>query len=115
MNTIIMIPVATAIVSLLVGTGIGYAIRKHSWEQKAQNAQNDADHILADAKASFNPFPIKPPIICQYDTLRAASFTLTRISHLANISPMRGLNKISSISSPNNHFIIALGKFTPAS
>ena len=51
MNTIIMIPVATAIVSLLVGTGIGYAIRKHSWEQKAQNAQNDADHILADARA----------------------------------------------------------------
>ena len=51
MNTIIMIPVATAIVSLLVGTVTGYAIRKHSWEQKAQNAQNDADHILADAKA----------------------------------------------------------------
>lgn len=51
MNTIIMIPVATAIVSLLVGTVTGHAIRKHSWEQKAQNAQNDADHILADAKA----------------------------------------------------------------
>ena len=51
MNTIIMIPVATAIVSILVGTVIGYAIRKHSWEQKAQNAQNDADHILADARA----------------------------------------------------------------
>lgn len=51
MNTIIMIPVATAIVSLLVGTVIGYAVRKHVWEQKAQNAQNDADHILADAKA----------------------------------------------------------------
>ena len=47
----IMIPVATAIVSLLVGSVVGYAIRKHSWEQKAQNAQNDADHILADAKA----------------------------------------------------------------
>ena len=51
MDTIIMIPVATAIVSLLVGTAIGYAIRKHSWEQKVQNAQNDADHILADARA----------------------------------------------------------------
>lgn len=51
MDTIIMIPVATAIVSLLVGTVIGYAIRKHSWEQKVQNAQNDADHILADARA----------------------------------------------------------------
>ena len=56
MNTIIMIPVATAIVSLLVGTGIGYAIRKHSWEQKAQNAQNDADHILADARARKKRF-----------------------------------------------------------
>lgn len=30
----IMIPVATAIVSLLVGSVVGYAIRKHSWEQK---------------------------------------------------------------------------------
>ena len=50
-NLLIVIPVATAIVSILVGTAIGYAVRKHSWEQKAQNAQNDADHILADAKA----------------------------------------------------------------
>ncbi|WP_418287730.1 ribonuclease Y [Lactobacillus amylolyticus] len=47
----ILIPAVVAIVSLLVGLGAGYAIRKNSWEKKAQNAQNDADHILADAKA----------------------------------------------------------------
>ncbi|GAA3631610.1 ribonuclease Y [Lactobacillus hamsteri] len=50
-NNNILIPAVIAIVFLLVGLGIGYAIRKHSWEKKAQNAQNDADHILADAKA----------------------------------------------------------------
>ena len=49
----ILIPVVIAIVSLLVGSGIGYAFRKNSWEEKAQNAQNDADHILADAKAQL--------------------------------------------------------------
>lgn len=47
----ILIPAVVAIISLLVGSGIGYAIRKNSWEKKAQNAQNDADHILADVKA----------------------------------------------------------------
>ncbi|EFG54721.1 hypothetical protein C5L18_001098 [Lactobacillus amylolyticus] len=47
----ILISAVVAIVSLLVGLGAGYAIRKNSWEKKAQNAQNDADHILADAKA----------------------------------------------------------------
>ena len=51
MENIILIPVVSAIVSLFVGLGIGYGIRKHSWEKKAQNAQLDADHILADAKA----------------------------------------------------------------
>lgn len=50
-NNNILIPAVVAIVFLLVGLGIGYAVRKHSWEKKAQNAQNDADHILADAKA----------------------------------------------------------------
>ena len=49
----ILIPVVIAIFSLLVGSGIGYAFRKNSWEKKAQNAQNDADHILADAKAQL--------------------------------------------------------------
>ena len=44
----ILIPAVVAIISLLVGSGIGYAIRKNSWEK---NAQNDADHILADVKA----------------------------------------------------------------
>ncbi|RVU69828.1 MULTISPECIES: ribonuclease Y [Lactobacillus] len=48
---IYLIPAVVAIVFLLVGFGIGYAVRKNAWEKKAQNAQNDADHILADAKA----------------------------------------------------------------
>ncbi len=50
MTNIILIPVAVAIISILAGSGIGYAVRKNVWEKKAQNAQNDADHILADAK-----------------------------------------------------------------
>ncbi|WEV37537.1 ribonuclease Y [Lactobacillus sp. ESL0677] len=51
MTNIILIPVAVAIISIIIGLGIGYAIRKHIWEKNAQNAQNDADHILTDAKA----------------------------------------------------------------
>ncbi len=48
----ILIPALIAgIVSLFVGLGIGFAICKNIWAKKAQNAQNDADHILADAKA----------------------------------------------------------------
>lgn len=50
MTNIILIPVAVAIISILAGSGIGYAVRKNVWEKKAQNTQNDADHILADAK-----------------------------------------------------------------
>ena len=50
MTNIILIPVAVAIISILAGSGIGYAVRKNVLEKKAQNAQNDADHILADAK-----------------------------------------------------------------
>ena len=46
-----LIPVAIAIISIIVGTVVGYAIRKNIWEKKAQNAQNDADHILTEAKA----------------------------------------------------------------
>ena len=46
-----LIPVAIAIISIIVGTVAGYATRKKIWEKKAQNAQNDADHILTEAKA----------------------------------------------------------------
>ncbi len=46
-----LIPVAIAIISITVGMVVGYAIRKNIWEKKAQNAQNDADHILTEAKA----------------------------------------------------------------
>lgn len=51
MTNIILIPALVAIISILVGSGIGYGIRKNIWEKKAQNAQQDADHILADAKS----------------------------------------------------------------
>ncbi|RMC24980.1 MULTISPECIES: ribonuclease Y [unclassified Lactobacillus] len=46
-----LIPVAIAIISVLIGIGIGYAIRKSIWEMNTKNAQNDADHILAQANA----------------------------------------------------------------
>ncbi|WEV40429.1 ribonuclease Y [Lactobacillus sp. ESL0684] len=51
MTNTILIPVAVAIISILVGYGIGYAIRKNWWEKQTQNAQQDANHILSDAKA----------------------------------------------------------------
>ncbi|MCO6531342.1 MULTISPECIES: ribonuclease Y [Lactobacillus] len=54
MTNTILIPVAVAIISILLGTGIGYAIRKNGWEKRAQNAQNDADHILTEAKAQVD-------------------------------------------------------------
>lgn len=40
-----------AIVSLLVGYSSGYVVRKKHWETQAYNARNDAEHIIADAKA----------------------------------------------------------------
>ncbi|NUE97131.1 ribonuclease Y [Lactobacillus melliventris] len=46
-----LIPVAIAIISIIVGVVVGYFIRKRIWEKRAQNAQNDADHILTEAKA----------------------------------------------------------------
>lgn len=54
MTNTILIPVAVAIISILLGTGIGYAIRKNGWEKRAQNAQNDADHILTEAKVQVD-------------------------------------------------------------
>ena len=51
MTKIILIPVAVAIISILIGFAIGYALRKNVWEKQAQIAQNDANHILTDAKA----------------------------------------------------------------
>lgn len=54
MTNTILIPVAVAIISILLGIGIGYAIRKNGWEKRAQNAQNDADHILTEAKAQVD-------------------------------------------------------------
>ena len=54
MTNTILIPVAVAIISILVGTVIGYAVRKNIWEKKVQNAQSDADHILTEAKAQVD-------------------------------------------------------------
>lgn len=46
-----LIPVAIAIISVLIGFAVGYAVRKSIWEMNTKNAQNDADHILAQANA----------------------------------------------------------------
>lgn len=43
--------VVVFLISLVVGILIGYAIRKNSWEQKAENAKQSADSLLAKAKA----------------------------------------------------------------
>ena len=51
MTSKFLIPVAIAIISIILGIVIGYVIRKSAWEKKARNAQNDADHILTEAKA----------------------------------------------------------------
>ena len=51
MTSKFLIPVAIAIISIILGIVIGYVIRKSAWEKKARNAQNDADHILSEAKA----------------------------------------------------------------
>ncbi|BDR60238.1 ribonuclease Y [Lactobacillus xylocopicola] len=51
MTKIFLIPVAIAFISILLGAGIGFYFRKQIWEKKAQHAQNDADHILIEAKA----------------------------------------------------------------
>lgn len=48
-TSIVLISAAIAIVSILIGGAAGYGLRKHKWEKKAANAQNDADHILARA------------------------------------------------------------------
>ena len=51
-TTLILAGVAVIfLISIVVGFLIGYGVRKHLWESKAANAQHDADHILADARA----------------------------------------------------------------
>lgn len=50
MNTI-LVPVAVATISIFVGYSCGYLVRKKHWEEQAQNARNDAEHIMANAKA----------------------------------------------------------------
>uniref|UniRef100_UPI001F08B545 Rnase Y domain-containing protein n=1 Tax=Lactobacillus jensenii TaxID=109790 RepID=UPI001F08B545 len=48
------IPVLIAIVSLLIGYGIGYLIRKLHWEKQAENARNDAQHLLENAHTKLD-------------------------------------------------------------
>ncbi|RMC46172.1 ribonuclease Y [Lactobacillus sp. ESL0230] len=47
----ILVPIAIAIISILLGLIIGYYFRKNIWEKKAQNAKKNADNILAEAKS----------------------------------------------------------------
>lgn len=47
----ILVPIAIAIISTLLGLIIGYYFRKNIWEKKAQNAKKNADNILAEAKS----------------------------------------------------------------
>lgn len=49
-----LIPVLIAIVSLLIGYGIGYLIRKLHWEKQAENARNDAQHLLENAHTKLD-------------------------------------------------------------
>ncbi|RHW53478.1 ribonuclease Y [Lactobacillus bombicola] len=47
----ILVPIAIATISILLGLIIGYYFRKNIWEKKAQNAKKNADNILAEAKS----------------------------------------------------------------
>lgn len=51
MQEIYIISFAIAIIAILLGAGLGYAVRKRRWEKDAANASHDADHILANAKS----------------------------------------------------------------
>ncbi|MBP2057649.1 ribonuclease Y [Lactobacillus colini] len=57
-NTI-LVPVAIAIVSLLIGGYGGYSIRKNKWEKQASNAAKDAEHILKDANDQAEAIKLK--------------------------------------------------------
>lgn len=50
MKEIYLLSATVAIISILLGSLIGYLVRKHKWERAAANAQRDADHLLANAK-----------------------------------------------------------------
>ncbi len=51
MTKINLIPVAIAIISILVGWLVGYFWRKNKWEKAAANAEHDASHLLAAAQS----------------------------------------------------------------
>ncbi|EFO68785.1 2',3'-cyclic-nucleotide 2'-phosphodiesterase family protein [Lactobacillus iners LactinV 03V1-b] len=42
--------VAIVIFSILISGVAGYCYRKHKWEQAAENAKNDAKHIIENAR-----------------------------------------------------------------
>lgn len=42
--------VAIVIFSILISGVVGYCYRKHKWEQAAENAKNDAKHIIENAR-----------------------------------------------------------------
>ena len=69
MMNIIFVSGAIAIVSILIGGFIGYTLRKNKWENKAKNAQHDADHILAEAQAKVKA--AKEEVVHQRQTTEA--------------------------------------------
>ncbi|MDF7638566.1 ribonuclease Y [Lactobacillus sp. ESL0791] len=46
----VLIPVATAIILILLSFCLGYGTRKNIWEKQVHNAKNNADQILTDAR-----------------------------------------------------------------
>ena len=69
-NTI-LVPVAVAIVSVLVGGCAGYSLRKNKWETQAQNAAHDAKHILADAESKAKA--VEADLASQKEAMRKAA------------------------------------------
>ena len=69
-NTI-LVPVAVAIVSVLVGGCAGYSLRKNKWETQAQNAAHDAKHILADAESKAKA--VEADLASQQEAMKKAA------------------------------------------
>lgn len=69
MNEIYAISVAVAVVSVLLGAGLGYFLRKHRWEKDAANASHDAEHILANAHSQVEA--IKAEVAAQKNVAEA--------------------------------------------
>ena len=69
-NTI-LVPVAVAIVSVLVGGCAGYSLRKNKLETQAQNSAHYAKHILADAESKAKA--VEADLASQKEAMRKAA------------------------------------------